>query len=373
MTGPVNAEPQLSESAPPREREGYLGWIVAMAVLFAFLVAGILSQRGEAPTESEIARAAASASLESVEPVATPAEDEIVIGAYINDIQNVDLTTHSFPGDIYIWFRWTNPEFDPVETFEFMNLHDPEAHIEDVLYDEPQVMPDGSFYNVIRHQGAFSARMDLARYPFDTQRLAFVVEDAEFGTEVVNYVHGPEGLTANREISLPGYHVGEAEEIIFAKSYPTAFGDLSNPDTGAYSRVEFTVPVTRPWQTGVIKLILPVVLIMLCAALSLTIDPNNAEGRIGLVITALLTLVALQLTTSSSLPEVGYLMLIDQVYIICYAAILAILVQVARSTWFDEEPDEIAVTARRDTRVLVVVGTGFVLAVATVIGLALMG
>ena len=359
--------PRLRETG--ERNTGFKGWGIALALLFAFLLIGIVTQTPEVRTESQVARAEARATMEA-RTVVTPGPDEILVGAYINDIHTVDLTTHSFPGDIYVWFRWTNPEFDPVETFEFMNLFDPEAHIEDTLYDEPQVMPDGSFYNIIRHQGAFSVPMNLARYPFDSQRLAFIIEDAEYGTNDVRYVRGPEGLTANREISLPGYSVGEPEEIIFPKSYPTIFGDISNPEATAYSRVEFAVPIQRPWQTGVIKIILPVVLIMLCAGLSLTIDPNNAEGRIGLVITALLTLVALQLTTSSSLPEVGYLMLIDQVYIICYAAILAILVQVARSTWFDENPDDIAMTARQDTRVLVWVGTAFIAALLTIVTVA---
>ena len=65
---------------------------------------------------------------------------QVVVGGYINEIHHVDLRTHSYPGDIYIWFRWDDPEDAPHETFEFMNLYDPEAHIESFGYDAPQVM-----------------------------------------------------------------------------------------------------------------------------------------------------------------------------------------------------------------------------------------
>jgi len=191
---------------------------------------------------------------------------KIIVGAYVNDIHGVDMKTYAYPGDIYIWFRWKNPETDPLSTFEFMNLYDPEAHVESVGYEEPEVMEtDGSFYNYLRHQGAFATKMPLAKYPFDKQVLKFIVEDAEYGDEVVEYIPDPDGVTINDELTLPGYIIGVPRMVIKAKPYPTTFGDLNNPETGAYSRVTIEVPISRPWQFGVFKLILPVLIILGCA------------------------------------------------------------------------------------------------------------
>jgi len=283
--------------------------------------------------------------------VRTPGPDEILIGGYLNDVQTIDLVTHSYPGDLYVWFRWTNPDMDPLSTFEFMNFFDPEAHIEDTLYDEPQAMPDGSFYNIIRHQGQFSASMPLGNYPFDNQVLEFVIEDSEFGSEIVNYIADPQGFEINPDISLPGYVIGKPELQIAPKPYNTIFGDLTNPETGSYSRVTFALPIRRPVQTGLIKFILPVALILTCAGLALAVHPDHTDARIGLVITALLTLVALQITTSSALPEVGYLMLVDQVYILGYAMILFVLLRVVSGTWRVEADDDI-LDSQRDKRLL---------------------
>ncbi|MDF3023767.1 MAG: hypothetical protein K0R10_1128 [Alphaproteobacteria bacterium] len=58
--------------------------------------------------------------------------------------------------------------------------------------------------------------------------------------------------------------------------------------------------------------------------------PAYIEGRLGVAITALLTLVALQLTSASSLPEVDYLLMTDKVYLLSYAFIIATMMQVAR-------------------------------------------
>ena len=63
------------------------------------------------------------------------------------------------------------------------------------------------------------------------------------------------------------------------------------------------------------------------------IHPSFVEGRIGMGITALLTLVALQLTSNSQLPEVDYVMMIDMLYLAAYIFVIASLGQVVRTSW----------------------------------------
>ena len=100
-----------------------------------------------------------------------------------------------------------------------------------------------------------------------------------------------------------------------------------------YSRVTIAVPVHRPMVTYAIKTILPIFLVVICAALVFFIHPSFVEGRIGMGITALLTLVALQLTTNSQLPEVDHLMMIDMLYFVAYIFVIASLAQVVRTSW----------------------------------------
>jgi hypothetical protein len=52
-----------------------------------------------------------------------------------------------------------------------------------------------------------------------------------------------------------------------------------------------------------IKIFLPIVLVVICAALVFFIKPKEIDARIGLGITALLTLVALQLTQARYCPR----------------------------------------------------------------------
>ena len=265
----------------------------------------------------------------------TPGPRQVVVGMYINDIQAIDMRTHSYGMDFYLWFRWSDPDLDPAGQFEFMNTFDPEAHVETVLYDEPQPQPDGSFYQIIRHQGLFSAKFPVGRYPFDSQLLVIAVEDTEEGAQTLQYVADSDALVLNPDIQLPGFDIGTPRLTIRDKAYATAFGDLSEPDVSAYSRAEFIVPITRPRAAGVMKTFIPVLLIILCAAFSLLLDPEHVEARIGLAITALLSLVAMQFTMLSSMPEVAYLTMIDQVSLATYLYILVVIAMVVRGTRLD--------------------------------------
>ena len=86
-----------------------------------------------------------------------------------------------------------------------------------------------------------------------------------------------------------------------------------------------SVPVTRPIVAMSIKTFVPIALIVVCAALVFFVRPRYIEGRIGLGITALLTLVALQLTSGASLPDVDYLMMLDKIYLLAYLFIIIAL------------------------------------------------
>ncbi|MDX2289760.1 MAG: hypothetical protein NW217_13170 [Hyphomicrobiaceae bacterium] len=302
------------------------------------------------------------------------APTRITIGAYVNDIQAIDLRSHSYVIDLYVWFRWTKTDLDPGKTFEFMNMFNPNDHTRTRIYDEPVAQPDGSKYLLYRHQGAFSTKFPVGRYPFDSQVLQVAIEDADMGSDELRYV--VDSLTINPAISLPGYVVGEPKLEVRDTPYATAFGDLAESDVSAYSRAMITIPIARPWLSGAVKTLLPVFLIIMCAAAALLLEPQHVEARIGLSITALLTLVALQFAASGILPEVGYLLMLDQIYIASYAFILIVIGIIVASTdnqaLAGDHGAATASTARRRMSAAAAV-TLYAGAVALIIGLNMIG
>jgi hypothetical protein len=235
--------------------------------------------------------------------------------------------------DFYLWLRWTDPDADPSLTLEYMNPFQLWGHIPTPLYEAPQDLPDGSKYMAIRYQGQFNSKLPLEKYPFDNQSLLVEFEDNSVGASGQIFVPDENPISLNPEMTLPGYILGTPTLTIESRAYPTNFGDTSLTELEPYSRVTFAVPVHRPTVTYAIKIIMPIFLIVICGALVFFIQPTYVEGRIGMGISALLTLVVLQLTTNSQLPEVDYLMMIDMLYFVAYIYVIAVLAQVVRTSW----------------------------------------
>jgi hypothetical protein len=184
-----------------------------------------------------------------------------------------------------------------------------------------------------------------------------------------------EFMVANPGLVIPGFRVGEPLIDVQNYLYPTTFGDLSLGATETYSRINFSFPIKRPVATLAVKTFVPILLIVICAAIVFYIHPHFVEGRIGLAITALLTLVALQFTAAASLPDSDYFTLLDKVYMLSYAFILTGLGRVAYSSWHYTDSCEHASRElmRADRKWGKALLGGFTAVAALVVGTAVLG
>lgn len=335
---------------------------LSILVLLIMVLFGAKSWAQEQPVTPE--------PTQSTAPAAPASPTEVTVGVYINDIQQLDLQTHSYVMDFYVWFRWQNPDINPQTSLEFMNPYQLWGHINTPLYEAPQDLPDGWKYAAIRYQGQFNSKLPLEKYPFDKQSLVVEFEDNSSGIAGLKYVPDVNPITINPDLTLPGYLLEKPTLTVADKPYPTNFGDTRLKDLEPYSHVTFTVPVHRPWLTYAIKVILPIFLVAACAALVFFIHPSFVEGRIGMGITALLTLVALQLTSNSQLPEVDYLMMIDMLYIAAYLFVIASLAQAVRTSWHTES-SEAAKSTAMDRRAFKYLGSSYVLGSVAILLLSL--
>lgn len=319
------------------------------AVLLALLPAGVVAQDEGPP----------------------PAPSRVLVGAYVNDIQSVDLKLHSYSVDIYVWFRWSDPALpSPASTVEFVNPSELWGHVQSTSYEEPVELPGGERYQVLRVQGRFSRKLPLYNYPFDRQTLRVAFEDARAEAGRLVYVPDEQGVTLNPELALPGYAFGPPALRVVDTAYPTTFGDPRQRAHDRYSRVQIDLPVTRPAGTYAVKLLLPLVCVVLCASLMMVLQPAHLDARVGIGITALLTIVALQITTNDELPDVDYLVLMDKVYLGAYAYVIAGLAVVVRAARLVDRGD-LPAARRLHRRALVALSVGFAVAFAGLVSNAI--
>ena len=297
-------------------------------------------------------------------PVAAHADtgpDRVTIGVFINDLQDIDLASENFTVDFYLWMRWKNPAIDPSLTIEAMNSEgtqnttsSPTGGVAgEPLYDAPVDMPDGSKYQVLRYQGVFSRKMNLEKYPFDTQVLEMVFEDKRKNASVIEFVPDTTPVTINDggAMSIPGYVLGNPSLIVVPHKYPTNFGDISANASTPYSRVIVALPVTRDVLPYLVKLVLPIFIVVLITSLIFLLPARLEEARAGIGITAMLTIVALQWTSDSALPSVEYLTLLDVTYIVSMIYILAAMAYTVLASRRNRAEMAQALTAKLDRRV----------------------
>jgi hypothetical protein len=285
----------------------------ATYALLAALLVGLSASAMPAPAHAEEA-----------------APQQVIVGAYINDIQELDTERGTYTIDFYMWFRWKDPQVDPTDSIEVMNSNAMENTTSSAtggvsgrpFPSEPRVMPDGSKYQGFRYQGVFSKNMNLHRFPFDIQLLNVLLEDVNQDNRQLEFVPDTTPVTINEQVTIPGFQIGTPTLTVVSHQYPTAFGDLTAPPTPTYSRIVLAVPVARDALPYLVKIMLPISIVVLITSLIYMIPARLDEARTGIGITAMLTMVALQWTTDADLPSVEYLMMVDVIYIVSMAYIL---------------------------------------------------
>lgn len=277
-------------------------------------------------------------SLAQSTPVKSESPEFVTVGTYIHDIQNLDIKTHSYALDFSVWFKWRDSRLNPHETLEFANAYELWGHVKSFTYPKPIRLPTGELYQVLRVQGRFSQKFDLSNYPFDRQILTIEFDDRNRESNLLTYKLDTRPLAVNPDLNLPGFRILEPSTGIRSAYFPTVFGDTrqANATGSTYSRVLVEVPIKRPTLGYAIKFLVPILSVVLCAGLIFLFNPSYVDSRVGTGITALLTIVALQITLNEDLPEIDYLVLIDKIYLGAFIYVIAGLALVVKTTWMME-------------------------------------
>lgn len=269
-------------------------------------------------------------SSEPAPATAASGPQHVTVGLYLQNIPEIDVKTNSFSAELYIWFRWRG-DVDPTIGYQITNavnvseLTQTPIYLDNTGAPSPELLPSGEHLQTFHVYGRFGHPFPLARYPFDNHSIVLSIEDAKRRvTELVHDVDIP-GSGVRADLSVPGWTLSKMRIEQGETKFPTTFGDTrANPANERYSRVDFIVDIDRPWVGIVSKTVIPIALILMITFGAFFCQPGDIDARLCLTITALISAVALQITAASELPPTGSLLLLDKIYILSYATILAV-------------------------------------------------
>jgi hypothetical protein len=249
---------------------------------------------------------------------------KVSIGFYPVSVYQLDMASNTYYIDTYVWLRWKGA-IDPTATIEFTNMVEEWGKQQESLLAETKVLSDGSSYQIMRVEGRFVQPFSLADYPLDKQKLSIMVEDTTNGVDVISYVIDAESSGIGESLQIPGWQLGGWSSKTFVHDYGSKFGEEATPSS--YAAAQFSIDISRPLSFFYWKLLLPLFIVLSAALASLFIRPNDLDVRTALPAGALLTAIFLQKSYSDNLPDLGYLILMDKIYLVVYALIVLTLIR----------------------------------------------
>jgi hypothetical protein len=260
-------------------------------------------------------------------PTIPDGAQQVTVGIYPLTVYSLDIETNTYYVDAYIWFRWQG-EIDPTATMELMNAVEEWGLTQTFILEEPQTLADGSLYQIMRVEGRFFQPFSLADFPLDQQKLTILIEDSTYPVEQLVYVPDLEDSGYGDTLRVPGWDLAGWRLESLLHHYDSRFGETGSEASTSFAVMRYELTIARPLNFFIWKLLLPLLIVLGANWTTLLLHPSLVEVRTAMPATALLTTVFLQQSYSDSLPEVGYLVLLDKIYVLAYVLIIATIAQV---------------------------------------------
>lgn len=295
-----------------------------------------------------------------------PGAQQVRIGFYPLSVFQLEMGSNTYYVDAYVWLRWKGA-IDPTQNLEFTNMVQEWDKQQEVVAMDSNVLPDGTHYKFLRVEGRFVHPFSFADYPFDRQALTITAENTVYGESQLAFVIDKENSGVSESLAIPGWHLDSWSGQSFSHDYGTRFG--LDDEASTYSMAQFSITISRPLSFFIWKLLMPLMIVLLAGVSGLLLSPHHIDARTALPIGALLTGIFLQKSYADTLPDLGYLILMDKIYLLAYAIIVLTLIRVivVYPRYESIDVKGAAEIVRMDRLILAAMSACFALAVAAIV------
>lgn len=253
----------------------------------------------------------------------TPASaqpDTVKIGAFINDIYDLNLSEQSFSAEFWVWFNYRNPELKPLETLEIPNAKSVESSLDFTEQKEGVTWAGKKVHAVIKKD------WDVRRFPFDEQVMTFELEESDQDIGTMVYVPDLENTKLNPKLTLSNWKIERFELSADTKKYDTTYGDPTLSEGSAYPHASLSVFIKRQSWGLFFSLFTGLYVAFFISSLVFFIDPIEVDPRFGLSVGGLFAAVGNKYIVDSILPQSTTFTLVDKLHILTYLFLLLCIV-----------------------------------------------
>jgi hypothetical protein len=243
--------------------------------------------------------------------------EHIKVGVYVLHIGKYDFQSGTTQMDFYLIFKPNKPLKNI--NFEIMNAIS--ANVNLVAHNKN--------YLIYRVQAALTNRGSLRNYPFDSHALDIVIEDRHLTTDKMVFETDPTISALDSDLSVIGFTVSTKWNATVSEHYYQVFQQK-------FSSYKFSMYIKRPFLAGVLKGIIPALIITCCSFLALFMKIDHMSQRVSIATSSLIAAVIFHLNLTSSLPPLGYVTFADMFMVINYLYLFIILIEVVITTYMLE-------------------------------------
>ena len=255
--------------------------------------------------------------------LAQPAE--VVIGTYVNKVQDLSFRENHYAVDFYIWFRWkakgTLAEYKPLDSFEILN-----GRVDSKTSVVEKKIGDMNYASA-RIAATINENWELASFPFDWHRTQVRIEDSQFTALDLKFVADKTNSRLGDEIDMAGWRASNFGTDVQRRHYRTNYGDTSLPSDAQseYSRYVVSWDIDRVGWGAAVKLLSTVILATGVAFVSFMVKPSDLDARFGMGVGALFAVAASAFVVSASVPDSASLTIADKMHMVALGFIFLTL------------------------------------------------
>lgn len=246
--------------------------------------------------------------------------DTVKIGAFINDIYDINLAEKSFSAQFWVWFNYQNPDLKPLETLEITNAKEVNYSLE---FSEEK---NGVQWAGKKVHALVKKDWDIVRFPFDAQRLTIELEESDRDIEAMVYLPDTVNTRLDEQLEISNWQIESFKIASGGKKYSTTYGDPSLSNNSAYPRATLTLFIKRKSWGLFFSLFTGMYVAFFIAALVFFIDPVDLDPRFGLSVGGLFAAVGNKYIVDSILPQSTTFTLVDKLHILTYLFMLLCIV-----------------------------------------------
>jgi hypothetical protein len=216
--------------------------------------------------------------VEAKYPPQKPGFNEVKVGSYLENINDVSMADLSFSADLYIWFSWRgNKDLNPGDTFQLIG-----GTIDSKELSSEHYSDDGNNYQRYKISLTSDKVYDTTRFSLENHMLNINFEDKKNDGAALNYVVDDTSAISSR-VKIPGYRVTNFQEVVKPHEYKSTFSSPSaNGLNRVFSQYAIAISIIRTDWSFYFKIFFPYLLSVALGLVVLWTKPELIDARTGL-------------------------------------------------------------------------------------------